>query len=164
MTHELSPRRNLESLKKEAKRWLDALHAGDTDARARLARAFPDAPATPTLRDVQHAMAREHGFAGWTLLKDAIEKRSAEAVRAGAKALALYEAKADALLDAYRTGTPAAMERHYSYTWHRRAWRAMRVRAARFRQAACAPGRRCRNHPGGCATPDRAGARVCQLA
>jgi hypothetical protein len=127
MNHEIPPRRNLESLKKEAKRWLDALQAGDTDARARLAHAFPDAPASPTLRDVQHALAREHGLAGWTLLKDAIEKRSAEAADAGAKALALYEAKADALLEAYRTGTPEAMERHYNYTWHRRAWRAMRT-------------------------------------
>jgi len=127
MSHELPPRRNLESLKKEAKRWLGTLQAGDPEARARLARAFPDAPATPTLRDVQHALAREHGFTGWTLLKVAIEKRSAETAGAGAKALALYEAKADALLEAYRTGTPEAMERHYNYTWHRRAWRAMRT-------------------------------------
>ena len=44
-----------------------------------------------------------------------------------AHALALYEAKAEALLEAYRTGTPEAMERHYNYTWHRRAWRAMRT-------------------------------------
>jgi hypothetical protein len=127
MSHEVPPRRNLESLKKEAKRWLGALHAGDPDARARLARVFPDAPATATLRDVQHALAREHGFAGWTLLKDAVEKRSAEVADAGVKALALYEAKAEALLEAYRTGTPEAMERHYTYTWHRRAWRAMRT-------------------------------------
>jgi hypothetical protein len=127
MSHELPPRSNLESLKKEAKRWLGALRAGDPDARARLTRVLPDAPSTPTLRDVQHALAREHGFAGWTLLKDAVEKRSAEAADAGVKALALYEAKAEALLEAYRTGTPEAMERHYNYTWHRRAWRAMRT-------------------------------------
>jgi hypothetical protein len=127
MSHEFPPRRNLESLKKEAKRWLGELQAGDADARARLARAFPDAPAAPTLRDVQHALAREHGLAGWAVLKDAIEKRSAEAADAGAKALALYEARADALLEAYRTGTPEAMERHYHHTWHRRAWRAMRT-------------------------------------
>jgi hypothetical protein len=41
--------------------------------------------------------------------------------------LALYEAKAEALLEAYRSGTPEAMERHYNYTWHRRAWPAMRT-------------------------------------
>ena len=127
MSHELPPRRNLESLKKEAKRWLGELQAGDPEARARLTRAFPDAAAAPTLRDVQQALAREQGFAGWALLKDAVEKRSAAAAEAGAKALALYEAKAEALLEAYRTGTPEAMERHYNYTWHRRAWRAMRT-------------------------------------
>jgi hypothetical protein len=127
MSRERPPRRNLESLKKEAKRWLGKLRAGDPEARARLARAFPDAPAISTLRDVQQALAREHGFAGWTLLKDVIEKRSAEPSAAGAKALALYEAKAEALLEAYRTGTPEALERHYNYTWHRRAWRAMRA-------------------------------------
>jgi hypothetical protein len=64
MSHELPPRRNLESLKKEAKRWLGKLQAGDPEARARLPRAFPDAPATPTLRDLQHSLAQEHGFAG----------------------------------------------------------------------------------------------------
>jgi hypothetical protein len=127
MTDDLSPRRNLESLKKEAKRWLADLQAGDAEARSRLQRASPDAPATPTLRDVQHALALEHGFAGWTLLKDAVDKRAEEAAVAGATALALYEEKADALLQAYRTGTPEAMERHYAHTWHRRAWRAMRT-------------------------------------
>jgi hypothetical protein len=34
---------------------------------------------------------------------------------------------AEALLDAYRTGTPEAMARHYAYTWHRRVWSAMRT-------------------------------------
>src|SRR5207245_10223949 len=38
-----------------------------------------------------------------------------------------YDAMAEALLDAYRTGTPEAMERHYRYTWHRRAWQATRT-------------------------------------
>src|SRR5688572_28802402 len=44
-----------------------------------------------------------------------------------ATTLAQYEAMADALLEAYRTGPPEAMERHYKYTWHRRAWHAMRT-------------------------------------
>ncbi|HEU4928320.1 MAG TPA: hypothetical protein VFU38_00710, partial [Candidatus Krumholzibacteria bacterium] len=122
MTSERQLRRNLESFKKEAKRWLDALQADDPGARARLLRAVPDAPETPTLRDVQHALASEHGFAGWAALKAAIEHAQGAIDQHGAKALALYEAKADALLEAYRTGTPEAMERHYSHTWHRRAW------------------------------------------
>jgi hypothetical protein len=127
MSDELSRRRSLDSLKKEAKRWLDALRADDAGARARLERALPGAPAEPTLRDVQHALAREHGFPGWAPLKAALEQRLAAARGAGATALAQYEAMADALLEAYRTGTPEAMERHYHYTWHRRAWHAMRT-------------------------------------
>ena len=58
MTDEGPRRRSLDSLKKEAKRWLDALRREDTAARARLHSANPDAPAMPTLRDVQHALAR----------------------------------------------------------------------------------------------------------
>jgi Leucine rich repeat len=127
MSDELPRRRSLDSLKKEAKRWLDALRADDAGARARLERVLPGAPAGPTLRDVQHALAREHGFPGWAPLKAAIEQRLAAARGAGATALAQYEAMADALLEAYRTGTPEAMERHYHYTWHRRAWHAMRT-------------------------------------
>ena len=127
MSQPLPPPRNLESLKKEAKRWLAALRAGEAPARGRLRGVYPDAPATPVLRDVQHALALEHGFDGWTLLKAAIEQRSAAAAETGASALALYEAKADALLEAYRTGTPEAMQRHYRHTWHRRAWPVMRT-------------------------------------
>lgn len=61
----LTSRSRLDNLKREAKRWLAALRADDGEARARLARALPDAPAAPTLRDVQHALAREHGLTGW---------------------------------------------------------------------------------------------------
>jgi hypothetical protein len=128
MSDELPRRhRSLDSLKKEAKRWLDALRANAADARVRLERALPSAPAAPTLRDVQHALAREHGFPGWTALKQALEQALATDRDAGARALAQYETMAEALLEAYRTGTPEAMERHYRYTWHRRAWQGMRT-------------------------------------
>lgn len=128
MSDELPPRhRSLDSLKKEAKRWLEALRANAADARTRLERAIPNAPAIPTLRDVQHALAREHGFPGWAALKHALEQALASSRECGVKALAQYETMADALLEAYRTGTPDAMERHYRYTWHRRAWQAMRT-------------------------------------
>ena len=56
---------SIDNLKKEAKRWLKALRAGDADARARLERAYPNAPDEPGLRDIQHALAREHGFDDW---------------------------------------------------------------------------------------------------
>jgi ankyrin repeat protein len=72
MTRQLTSASALDNLKKEAKRWLKALRAGDEEARARLIRAFPNAPAEPGLRDVQHALAREHGLPGWMALKDAL--------------------------------------------------------------------------------------------
>ncbi len=116
-------RRTLDSLKHEAKRWLAAIHAGDAEALARLRRALPSILDAPTLRDAQLALAREHGFEGWATLKRALAPDAA----VSAATLTRYEAMAVALLEAYRTGTPEAMERHYGYTWHRRAWSAMRT-------------------------------------
>src|SRR5205823_5211701 len=69
MSNKLTSQGALENMKREAKRWLKALRVNDAEARARLERASPQAPAQPTLRDVQHALAREHGLAGWTVLK-----------------------------------------------------------------------------------------------
>lgn len=123
MNNRLPAGRSFESVRKEAKRWLAALEANDPAARARFVRAIADAPQHPTLRDVQHALAREHGFSGWAELKRAAESSSASSQP---PALAHYEEAAAALLDAYRTGTPEAMERHYRLTWHRRAWEGMR--------------------------------------
>jgi hypothetical protein len=115
-------RRTLASLKKDAKRWLAELEAGDVAAHARLRRALPHAPAAPSLRDVQLALAREQGFEGWAALKSALAPDPGRS----AATLAQYDDMVDALLEAYRTGTPEAMERHYRYTWHRRAWSGMR--------------------------------------
>ena len=70
MSRRITPTDSLESLKREAKRWLKALRDDVEDARARLRKAFPDAPDTPTLRTIQHALARELGFPGWTALKE----------------------------------------------------------------------------------------------
>jgi hypothetical protein len=124
-------RRGLESVKKEAKRWLDALRDNDPEARARYERAVPGAPpdAVPGLRDVQHALAREHGYAGWNELREAVERIHASDDVQPWPTLAQYEHKAVVLLEAYRTGTPEAMEAHYRETWHRRAWPAMRTYA-----------------------------------
>ena len=65
MTRKLTPRSTLENLRKEAKRWLKALRANDAAAHARLRRVLPEAAAEPSLRDVQHALAVEHGMSGW---------------------------------------------------------------------------------------------------
>lgn len=122
MSRSLTSQSSLETLKKEAKRWLKALRANDPEARARLLRANPHTPDTPGLRDVQHALALEHGFDGWT----ALIKRYAE-LSSVQSTLQLYQEKAEALLEAFQTGTPTVMERHWKHTWHRRNWQGMRT-------------------------------------
>ncbi len=74
MHRKLTPRSTLENLKREAKRWLKALQANDDESRARLERVWPGAPIPPGLRDVQHAIALEHGLSGWTALKNHVGK------------------------------------------------------------------------------------------
>ena len=74
MSRELTPRSSLETLRKEAKRWLRALRENDAEAIERLRRAYPTAPDTPGIRDVQHALAREHGLPGWSALKAELER------------------------------------------------------------------------------------------
>src|SRR5687767_5182160 len=75
MPRTITPATSLDNLRKEAKRWLKALRAGDPDARARFANALSAfALASPTLRDVQHALAHEYGHASWLALKQALDK------------------------------------------------------------------------------------------
>ena len=73
MNRSLTPASSLDNIRKEAKRWLKALRAGDAAARRRLVAANPAAPDNPGLRDVQLALAREHGLAGWAALRQALE-------------------------------------------------------------------------------------------
>ncbi|HYW30319.1 MAG TPA: ankyrin repeat domain-containing protein, partial [Gemmatimonas sp.] len=84
MHRRITPRTSLDGLKKDAKRLLVALRtdrgAKDSalaaETRARLQRAHFDLPAVPTLRDVQHALAREFGYDGWAALKLALASRA----------------------------------------------------------------------------------------
>jgi len=85
-TRALGAAASLESLKKEAKRWLKALREGDADARERLRRVLPKAGTEPGLREVQHALALEHGLAGWTALKEALADRALARRSAGERA------------------------------------------------------------------------------
>ena len=117
MPRQITPRTTLENLKREAKRWLKALRANAADARARLRDAFPDAPDAPTLRDVQHALAREHGLPGWTALEERLARSAA---------MRRYEKVAEALVTAYRTGEESAMRVVWDYFGHMRAPDAMR--------------------------------------
>ncbi|HZM89800.1 MAG TPA: ankyrin repeat domain-containing protein [Blastocatellia bacterium] len=70
--------KKLDNLKKEAKRWLKALRANDEAARVRLSRVYPEAPQEPKLRYIQHALALERGFTGWSALKKQLEDQSAD--------------------------------------------------------------------------------------
>src|SRR5438105_9934679 len=86
MPRQITSATSLDNLRKEAKRWLKALRDGDAEARARFERAYAPsgpaeagrhvhaAPAKPGLRDVQHALAREHGRDSWIALTQAVEK------------------------------------------------------------------------------------------
>jgi hypothetical protein len=71
MTRQLTARSSLETLRKEAKRWLKALRAQDPKAHERLRRSHPGAALEPGLRDVQVALAREYGAQSWMALKAA---------------------------------------------------------------------------------------------
>ncbi len=74
MRRALTAKTRLDTLKKDAKRWRKALQAGEGKARKRLIAAWPDAPAEPSLRDIQHALALEYGCASWIALKAALEE------------------------------------------------------------------------------------------
>lgn len=85
---QLNPASSVDTLKKEAKRWLKNLRDGDDEARARLLRSHPDADdaASVTLRDVQYALAREHDLPGWIALTEAVQAMRASALAASASA------------------------------------------------------------------------------
>ena len=67
---------SLERLRKEAKKLLRQCHNGDPAALARVR-----AGEAAKLADVQHALAREHGYESWAALKHDLEARSPLAAR-----------------------------------------------------------------------------------
>ena len=81
MSRALTPKTTLDQLRKDAKRWLKALRAGDPGARARLKAAWPIAPPEPRLRDIQHALAREYGQESWIALKAAMARLATAVAR-----------------------------------------------------------------------------------
>ena len=72
MRRTLTPKTNLETLRKDAKRWLKAIRAGDAAAIARLRDAGAKLSGDPGLRDVHQALALEYGCQNWVALKTAI--------------------------------------------------------------------------------------------
>jgi len=84
MSRSLSSSSSIEVLRREAKRWLKSITGGDGEALERLRKVCPERTSAPKLREVQQALAREHGFASWAALKQEIEDRArthAERVR-----------------------------------------------------------------------------------
>jgi len=82
----------------------------EPDARDRFGRAYPKHTGTAVLRDVQYALAREHGFENWRELKLAVQQA------ARSRTSVAYEQAARDFVDAYK-GDAAALDRlnqHYS--------------------------------------------------
>jgi hypothetical protein len=104
---------SLANLRNEAKRWLKDLRAGDAEARARLQRAYPDAPSGPVLRDVQQALAREHGYDDWLALKAALDAPAAPAPGSAPpmRSAAEYEHVANDMMLAFNSQDEAALQR-----------------------------------------------------
>lgn len=75
MSRSLTAQSNLEALRREAKRWHKSLLAGDTKALERFDRVCSCQSPLVQLREVQQALAREHGFASWAELKQELEDR-----------------------------------------------------------------------------------------
>lgn len=71
-TRSLAGNATLDSLKKQAKAFLKAVHSGDASARSRVAPYFANV-ADIGLQDIQLVVAREHGFSSWAKLKTHLE-------------------------------------------------------------------------------------------
>lgn len=138
MPRKLTPASSLDKFKKEAKRWLKELRAQDAAARNRLERAWPKAPQPPGLRDVQHALALEHGQESWVALTRAIGSSAASASSSGGTD---YDALARDLVAAYDSRDEAALQRlnqHYGRSFtHDDLWAEVwrRVYAVRRRSS-----------------------------
>ena len=113
MPRKITPATSLENLRKEAKRWLKELRANKRDARARFERAYPAAPPNPVLRDVQHALAREHGHENWIKLKLALGTQPVEGAApiGQTRTAEEYERLANDLVLAFDSRDQAALQR-----------------------------------------------------
>lgn len=73
MSHRPTPSEALERLRKNAKRALREFRSGNAQRVRWYRQAVPNGPAEPTLRDMQHAVARTLDFPGWADLTRALE-------------------------------------------------------------------------------------------
>ena len=116
MPREISSATSLDTLRKEAKRWLRQLRDGDPQARERFSRAYPDAQPAPGLRDVQHALAREYGHESWIALKREVGDRGEDQHVAPLLTMEAYEGIAEDFVRAFDQRDDEALARlnaHY---------------------------------------------------
>jgi len=143
MPRTITPATSLDNLKKEAKRWLKALRGGDDEARARFEGALGPANRlrqdyggqeagrhvrnVQSLRDVQHALAREYGYESWIALKAYLDTP-------------LYDRLAGDVMLAFNAKDEAALRRlnvHYDRTFNfDDLWAEVWRRTYSFRQRA----------------------------
>lgn len=102
-TRELTPRSNLETIRRQAKRWLREIEAGDSEAISRFRKLMPGHAGVPKLREVQHAVARDYGLSNWAILKQELAAR--EAAAQGHAALVALFLEKSALRYGVRPGT-----------------------------------------------------------
>ena len=108
---------SLDNIRREAKRWLKALREQNHTAWARLRAVHPRSPEQPVLRDVQHALAREHGFENWPAFTRALGTNLA---------VQQFDRLASDLVVAYDRGDPDAMQRLAAQFGGRLTWDALR--------------------------------------
>jgi hypothetical protein len=141
MLRHLTSSASIDTLKKEAKRWLAAIRANDPAALRRFQTAYPDCSSVSIcLREVQHALALEYGANSWKELGARITSAG------GAKAAVLpeYESLADNWMTAFESGDQEALQRisaHYGrqFSWEDlRAWAWHRLYRVRQSKSICA--------------------------
>jgi ankyrin repeat protein len=88
-TRKLTPHTTLGTLRRQAKRWLKEIEAGDPPALARFRSGFPNHAGKPGLREVQHALSREYGATSWAGLKQDLADREI-AARGHAERVTLF--------------------------------------------------------------------------
>lgn len=116
MPRTISASTSLDHLRKEAKRWLNELRAGDNEAFTRFGRAYANGPPKPGLRDVQHALACEYGHESWIALRQALAQRPTGGTPERLRTAAEYERLANDWVLAFDSRDDAALQRlnaHY---------------------------------------------------
>jgi hypothetical protein len=124
MPRKVTSTTTLDNLRREAKRWLQALRDGNPEAREQFERVYskhtgpkhtgPKRTGPAVLRDLQHALAREYGLENWNELKLAVQQAARSRTREA------YEQAARDFVAAY-IGDATALERlnrHYGRSFN----------------------------------------------